>query len=671
MTYDLVLRGGRVIDPSQGIDMVTDVAFTHGRVAAVGDGLSKHARAVEDVAGLIVTPGLIDLHTHVYWGGTSLGGGSARAGKRRLHDARRYGKRRTRQLPGLSRACDPAVGSSDPRLPQRIVRRNLRLFEARDGRRERRPAPHGAPRRRRGRARQPRHARGNQGAGRLQCFGQFWARPLDIARQVAEQVGLPMMVHIDVPPPTLPDVLARMRQGDILTHCFRPFPNTPRPRTNRAPGRHRGPRARRHLRHRPWNGLVLVRHGANHARNGFEPDCISSDVHALCIDGSGLRPPHDDVEVLCLGMPFVEVIRAATENPASALRRPDLGTFKPGSVGDATVLSLEEGTFDLWIRRARNCRAVSVSPQGMVIGGAIGRQMRFFAEARARTGTSGCCSRSGRYAKGPASTACYTGSLWPSTIDACDIRLDACRQERGEATMNVRANSNLIVERPTFVTHLECAWTGEAYEADKPHNLSRAGKPLLVRYDLPAIGSALTKEALAERPHDLWRWRELLPVRRVEDIVSLGEIATPLIPLARSAARLGGVDVSVKDEGRWCRPDRSRRVAWPCAVSMAKALRLGIWRMPSNGNAGAALSAYASRAGISETTVFLSRRTTPGDGNLSEESLFRAPRSSRVNGLIDDCGKLRRAGQGRERVALEHLDPQGTLSDRGQEDDGA
>src|SRR3954454_4909979 len=73
MTFDLVLSGGRVIDPSQSIDRVADVAFTDGRVAAVGDGLAENARAVRDAAGLIVAPGLIDLHTHVYWGGTSLG----------------------------------------------------------------------------------------------------------------------------------------------------------------------------------------------------------------------------------------------------------------------------------------------------------------------------------------------------------------------------------------------------------------------------------------------------------------------------------------------------------------------------------------------------------------------------------------------------------------------
>src|SRR3712207_5274494 len=107
-------------------------------------------------------------------------------------------------------------------------------------------------------------------------------------------------------------------------------------------------------------------------------------------------------------------------------------------------------------------------------------------------------------------------------------------------------NSNLSNERPTFVTHLECSWTGESYEADRPQNLSRAGKPLLVRYDLNGVRGSLSKDALAARPKDLWRWRELLPVRRASDIVSLGEVATPLIPLKRSRQELGGGEVLVK-----------------------------------------------------------------------------------------------------------------------------
>src|SRR5215510_5063295 len=103
----------------------------------------------------------------------------------------------------------------------------------------------------------------------------------------------------------------------------------------------------------------------------------------------------------------------------------------------------------------------------------------------------------------------------------------------------MRDNDNLTIERPTFVTHLECSMEGDHYPADQVHNLSKAGKPLLVRYDLAGVKQALTKDALAARPADMWRYRELLPVRECADIVSLGEIMTPLIPLSKLAKKLG------------------------------------------------------------------------------------------------------------------------------------
>src|SRR5262245_14782085 len=111
-------------------------------------------------------------------------------------------------------------------------------------------------------------------------------------------------------------------------------------------------------------------------------------------------------------------------------------------------------------------------------------------------------------------------------------------------------DDNLAHERRTFVTHLECSATGERHAADEVHNLSRTGKPLLVRYDLDGISNCLTKEVLAERPPDFWRYRELLPVRRAEDVVSLGEAITPLVRLPAIAARLGCDEILVKDEGR-------------------------------------------------------------------------------------------------------------------------
>jgi threonine synthase len=196
-------------------------------------------------------------------------------------------------------------------------------------------------------------------------------------------------------------------------------------------------------------------------------------------------------------------------------------------------------------------------------------------------------------------------------------------------------DDNLTAERPSFVTHLECALTGERYPADQVHNLSRAGKPLLVRYDLSGVAKALSKPVLAARPPDLWRYRELLPVRRAGDIVSLGEAMTPLIALPRLSRKLGGGDILVKDEGRLPTGSFKAR-GLVMAVSMAKALGITHMAMPTNGNAGAALAAYATRAGIRSTV--LCPADTP-EVNVSEIELQGA-RVYRVNGLIDDCGKI-------------------------------
>jgi threonine synthase len=207
----------------------------------------------------------------------------------------------------------------------------------------------------------------------------------------------------------------------------------------------------------------------------------------------------------------------------------------------------------------------------------------------------------------------------------------------------LNALENLTTERPTFVTHLECSQTGEHYPADQPHNLSRAGKPLLVRYDLGGVKKALSKTALAERPPDLWRYRELLPVRRKEDIVSLGEAITPLVALPKIARKLGGGELLVKDEGRLPTGSFKAR-GLVMAVSMAKAFGIKHMAMPTNGNAGAALAAYASHCGI-KTTIFCPEDTP--EVNVSEIGLQGA-NVYRVNGLIDDCGKI--VAEGKDKV---------------------
>jgi threonine synthase len=207
----------------------------------------------------------------------------------------------------------------------------------------------------------------------------------------------------------------------------------------------------------------------------------------------------------------------------------------------------------------------------------------------------------------------------------------------------MRHDDNQTADLPNFVTHLECSMTGERHEADQVHNLSRAGKPLLVRYDLAGVKKALTKEKLAQRPADLWRYRELLPVRRKQDIVSLGEIMTPMVTMPKLQKKLGGGEILVKDEGRLPTGSFKAR-GLVMAVSMAKALGIKHMAMPTNGNAGAALAAYASHCGI-KTTIFCPEDTP--EVNVSEIALQGAS-VYRVNGLIDDCGKI--VGEGKAKV---------------------
>ena len=349
MTYDLILRGGRIIDPSQRLDAVLDVGFSDGKVAKVGRQLQGDQRTdVRQLHGLIVTPGLIDLHTHVYWGGTSLG-----------IDAEQFCR-----TSGVTTAVD--TGSAGPGnfigfrkhviepsqvrilaflhvshagifgFSERVMvgeSEELRLMNPLDAvavANANRDLIVGI------KVRVGRHASGTSGT-----------MPLDIALQVADEVGMPLMAHIDHPPPSYEEVVSRLRAGDILTHAFRPFPN--------APVSAQGALANSVLDARKRGVLFDIGHGKGSfafktARamlaHGFLPDTISSDVHALSINGPAFDQLTTMSKFLCLGMPLQEVIAASTLHAAMALRRPELGSLKPGCVGDASILSVAEGAFD-------------------------------------------------------------------------------------------------------------------------------------------------------------------------------------------------------------------------------------------------------------------------------------------------------------------------------------
>lgn len=348
MSYDLLLKGGHVIDPAAGRDGIADIAFKDGKVAAVAERISEaEAREVRSAQGLHVVPGLIDLHAHVYVGGTTysvdpdklghasgmttaVDAGSAGAAnirglvdhQQRLTDVRIlafvnlaypgiYGDLRAVYI---AEAADlhllnvPHVVKTLKTWPDSVVGIKIRIGRS--------------------------------------STGALGAMPLHLAIAASEQAGnAPVMAHIGADmPPRLEEILDPLRKGDIVTHCYTPKMNKPltskgQLRDCMVAGRERGV-------------IMDVGHGAGSfgfdicramLDLGFTPDVISSDVHLYSADGPAYDVLVTMSKFLCLGLPLADVIRAATAAPAAAMRRTDIGTLKVGAAGDAALLEIKKG----------------------------------------------------------------------------------------------------------------------------------------------------------------------------------------------------------------------------------------------------------------------------------------------------------------------------------------
>src|SRR5215472_12251945 len=381
---DLILKGGRLIDPASARDEPADIAFGDGKVVGIGRDLAGDDAEIIDARGLLVVPGLIDLHTHVYWGGTSLGVDAAEvarqsgtttfvdagsAGPGNFHGFRHHVIEPSplRIIPFLNISFPGIFAFGAGVLVGECA--DLRLLDLRECVRvinANRELIAGV------KVRVGRNAGGVSGVA-----------PLDMALEAAEETGLPVMAHLDNPPPSRLEVLSRLRRGDILTHCFRPFPN--------APAQGDG-RIREEVHEARRRGVIFdIGHGGGSfgfrtaeamLAAGFLPDAISSDVHTLSIHGPAFDQLVTMSKFLCLGMALVEVVRASTAAPAAALGRADIGRLAIGAVGDATVLELAEGEFDYRdvlgeVRVGRQ----RLKARGVVVGGRWWHPQRASAKA--------------------------------------------------------------------------------------------------------------------------------------------------------------------------------------------------------------------------------------------------------------------------------------------------
>lgn len=350
MKYDLLLKGGTLLDPAQGIHAERDVAFADGRVVAVGDLPRAEAAEAVDCTGRIVAPGMIDLHVHVFWGvshygippdphclatGVTTAVDAGSAGADTFPGFRKYvidvsATRLFAQLNISSQGMiSQEVGELDD-IKWASVPKALATIE------RHRDIILGV------KVRLTRHTIVGASAG---------IRPLHLAREAADAAGLPIMVHPqEAWCDSLDDILAVMRGRDILTHCYHGFSHG----ILNADGT-----VRRSVREAMDRGVIFdVGHGAGSfsweiaeqaMRQGVQPQTISSDLHAYNVHGPVFDLATTVSKFLHLRLSLDDAVRKVTETPARAIgMEGQIGTLAPGAWGDAVVFDRQEGRFELW-----------------------------------------------------------------------------------------------------------------------------------------------------------------------------------------------------------------------------------------------------------------------------------------------------------------------------------
>ncbi|HEV2034664.1 MAG TPA: amidohydrolase/deacetylase family metallohydrolase [Candidatus Dormibacteraeota bacterium] len=344
MPFDLLVKGGEVIDPGSGRRGSFDVAVNRNRIAAVDRDIPASAAArVVDATGKIVTPGLVDLHTHVfhgcsYWGvrpdpvasrsGVTTWIDAGSAGAMTLEGFREYIVKpaRARIYALLNISYIGLVGPdhelmnlnySDVDLFKRIYDLNRDLVL------------------------------GLKVRMMSSTVGEQGVKPLERARQAADECAIPMMMHIGYAPPSIDDCLPFLKEGDILTHCFTGF-------DMRILDEHG--KLRDSARAAWERGVVMdIGHGTGAfwfevaeplIQQGYKPTVISTDIHVLSIGGPMYDLPTCLNKCIALGMSVDEVVEAATAAPARVMGLDnEVGSLKPGLMADMALFELEQGTF--------------------------------------------------------------------------------------------------------------------------------------------------------------------------------------------------------------------------------------------------------------------------------------------------------------------------------------